>query len=61
MIIRLKRRKNKSKEKEYINISFIVRRPKFIRRKKTLKTISHNNSFFNIFLLSHILKRSKLD
>ena len=62
MIIRLKRREDKLKEKGYINIGFTFRRLKFIRRKETLKAISYNSSFNTLFL-SYIntLKRSKLD
>jgi hypothetical protein len=61
IIIGLEQREDRPRGKGYINISFIVRQLKFICRKETLKAISHNNSSFNILLLSNTPKGSKLD
>ena len=63
MIVGLERREDKLRGKGYIGIGFTIRRPKFMRRKETLKAISHNNSSFNTLFLSRFntLKRSKLD
>jgi hypothetical protein len=63
IIVGLERREDKLRGKGYIGIGFIIRRLKFMRYKETLKAISHNNSSFNMLLLSRLNtpKRSKLD
>jgi hypothetical protein len=63
MIIGPERGEDKPRGKEYISIGFTIRRPKFMRRKETLKAISHDNSSSNTLLPSHLNtpKGSKLD
>jgi hypothetical protein len=61
MIVGPERREDKPRGKGYIGIGFTVRRPKFMRRKETLKAISHNNSSSDTLLPSNTPKGSKLD
>ena len=54
MIVGPERREEGTRGKGYIGIGFTFRRPKFMRRKETLKAISYNNSSSKTLLPSHI-------
>ena len=56
-----KRPQGKPPAKEYFGISVILRRPRFIYRRKTLNTTSDYNSSFNKPPASYIDTSSKLD
>jgi hypothetical protein len=63
MVVGPERREDKPRGKGYIGIGFTFQRPKFMRRKETLKATSDNNSSSNTLHLSDVNtpKGSKLE
>jgi hypothetical protein len=54
MIVGPERREDKPRGKRYCGIGITLQRPKFMRRKETLKAISHNNSSSDTLLSSYV-------
>lgn len=54
MIVGPERREDKPRGKKYCYIGITLQRPKFMRRKETLKAISYNNSSLDTLLPSYV-------